>query len=89
MKKTILMIVLVCWAVAMVRAQKTCVIANAEDHVPVREALIHTDNNHWARTEAMWTETVDRDGYHGPRFVKVSEDDETVPDMHDSADFGL
>ena len=43
----------------------------------------------WARPEAMWTETVDRDGYHGPRFVKVSEDDETVPDMHDSADFGL
>ena len=57
MKKTILMIVLVCWAVAMVRAQKTCVIANAEDHVPVREALIHTDNNHWARTDyrGYWT----------------------------------
>lgn len=51
MKKTILMIVLICWAVVMVRAQKTCVIANAEDHVPVREALIHTDNNHWARTD--------------------------------------
>ena len=49
MKKTILMIVLVCWAVAMVRAQKTCVIANAEDHVPVREALIHTDNNHFSQ----------------------------------------
>lgn len=32
-------------------AQKTCVIASAEDHVPIREALIHTDNNHWARTD--------------------------------------
>ena len=33
------------------RAQKSCVIASAEDHVPIREALIHTDNNHWARTD--------------------------------------
>lgn len=32
-------------------AQKTCVIASAEDHVPIREALIHTNNNHWARTD--------------------------------------
>ena len=22
----------------------------------------------WVRPLAMWTETVDRDGYHGPRF---------------------
>jgi len=22
----------------------------------------------WVRPAAMWTETVDRDGYHGPRF---------------------
>ena len=38
-------------------AQKTCVIASAEDHVPIREALIHTDNNHWARTDyrGYWT----------------------------------
>ena len=33
------------------RAQKTCVIASAENHVPIREALIHTNNNHWARTD--------------------------------------
>lgn len=32
-------------------AQKTCVIASAENHVPIREALIHTNNNHWARTD--------------------------------------
>lgn len=38
-------------------AQKTCVIASAEDHVPIREALIRTDNNHWARTDyrGYWT----------------------------------
>lgn len=32
-------------------AQKTCVIASAEDHIPIKEAIIHTDNNHWARTD--------------------------------------
>lgn len=37
--------------VAWVKAQKTCVIANAENHVPIREALIHTDNNQFARTD--------------------------------------
>ena len=43
---------LLAWCVEMqVSAQKTCVIASAEDHVPVREALIHTNNNHWARTD--------------------------------------
>ncbi len=32
-------------------AQKVCVIADAETHVPVREALVHTDNGVWARTD--------------------------------------
>lgn len=32
-------------------AQKTCVIADAETHVPIKEALIHTDNGVWARTD--------------------------------------
>lgn len=27
----------------------------------------------WVRPAAMWTETVDRDGYHGPRFIYVGE----------------
>ena len=27
----------------------------------------------WVRPAAMWTETVDRDGYHGPRFQYVGE----------------
>lgn len=34
-----------------VSAQKSCVIADAETHTPLRDALIHTDNNHWARTD--------------------------------------
>lgn len=25
----------------------------------------------WVRPASMWTETVDRDGYHGPRFVLI------------------
>lgn len=46
----IILILLVCvWQGSY--AQKTCVVASAEDHVPIREALIHTDNNHWARTD--------------------------------------
>ena len=50
MKKLLLMICLL-MIVGLAKAQKTCVIASAEDHVPIREALIHTDNNHWARTD--------------------------------------
>ena len=27
----------------------------------------------WVRPTAMWTETVDRDGYHGPRFQFIGK----------------
>lgn len=27
----------------------------------------------WVRPAAMWTETVDRDDYHGPRFIYIEE----------------
>lgn len=27
----------------------------------------------WVRPAAMWSETVDRDGYKGPRFYKIEE----------------
>ncbi len=27
----------------------------------------------WVRPLAMWSETVDRDGYHGPRFQYIGE----------------
>lgn len=27
----------------------------------------------WVRPLSMWTEIIDRDGYHGPRFILVSE----------------
>ena len=27
----------------------------------------------WVRPAVMWSETVDRDGYHGPRFTLLEE----------------
>ena len=27
----------------------------------------------WVRPTAMWNETVDRDGYHGPRFQYIGD----------------
>ena len=27
----------------------------------------------WVRPAAMWEETIDRDGYHGPRFQYIGE----------------
>lgn len=57
MKKYLLILLVALMAASLAKAQKTCVVANAEDHVPIREALIHTDNNHWARTDyrGYWT----------------------------------
>lgn len=33
------------------RAQRTCVVADMETHVPIRDAVIHTNTNHWGRTD--------------------------------------
>lgn len=27
----------------------------------------------WVRPASMWTEIIDRDGYHGPRFTPISD----------------
>ncbi len=32
---------------------------------------LYGDGGLWVRPAAMWTETVERDGYRGPRFVPV------------------
>lgn len=32
---------------------------------------LYGDGGLWVRPAAMWTETVDRDGYRGPRFYPV------------------
>ena len=66
------------------RAQKTCVIASAEDHVPIREALIHTNNNHWARTDyrGYWTMRYQFDSatVSKPGFVKTTIYLKNLPD---------
>ena len=33
----------------------------------------------WVRPAAMWNETVDKDGYHGPRFQLVEESFRITP----------
>lgn len=42
-----------------------------EDMV-VYQAL-YGDRGIWVRPAHMWSETVDRPGYHGPRFIPVEE----------------
>lgn len=70
--------------VSLANAQKTCVIANAEDHVPIREALIHTDNNHWARTDyrGYWTMKYQFDSatVSKPGYVKTTVYLKNLPD---------
>ena len=34
---------------------------------------LYGEHGLWVRPAAMWTETIDRDGYHGPRFQYVEE----------------
>ena len=40
-----------------------------EDLVVYR--ALYGDGGLWVRPAAMWTETVEQDGYRGPRFVPV------------------
>lgn len=34
---------------------------------------LYGDGGLWVRPAAMWSETVDRDDYHGPRFQYIGE----------------
>ena len=34
---------------------------------------LYGDGELWVRPAAMWTETVDREDYHGPRFQYIEE----------------
>ena len=47
-------------------------------HSETREPMVvyralYGEGGLWVRPAAMWSETVDRDGYHGPRFRYVGE----------------
>ncbi len=48
--------------------------ADSETQEPmvVYQAL-YGEQGYWVRPAAMWSETIDRDGYHGPRFSLVEE----------------
>lgn len=34
---------------------------------------LYAEGGLWVRPAAMWSEIVDRDGYHGPRFFPAKE----------------
>ena len=85
MKRMILIFVVLLAMIGQVAyAQKTCVIASAEDHVPIREALIHTNNNHWARTDyrGYWTMRYQFDSatVSKPGYVKATIRYKELPD---------
>lgn len=84
MKKLLLILLMTVSCIASVWSQKTCVIANAENHVPIREALIHTDNDHWARTDyrGYWTMKYQFDSatVSKPGFLKTTIYLKNLPD---------
>lgn len=51
------------------------VIGTARHSETLEELVVYRalygDGGLWVRPAAMWTETVKRDGYRGPRFVPV------------------
>ena len=54
------------------------VIGTARHSETLEEMVVYRalygDGSLWVRPAAMWSETVDRDGYRGPRFIP--EDDQ-------------
>lgn len=45
-------------------------------HSETREPMVvyralYGENGLWVRPAAMWSEIIDRDGYHGPRFQYI------------------
>lgn len=74
-------------------AQRYCCIADLETHVPLRDVIIRTNTNHWARTDyrgywnmpyAFDSITVTKSGYV-PRTVRNAELPDTLfllPEAH-------
>ena len=59
------------------KGNEYCVIGAAR-HSETQEELVvyralYGEGGLWVRPAAMWNETVDQDGYHGPRFVYIGE----------------
>ena len=51
-----------------------CVAKHSETEEPmVVYRALYGDGGLWVRPASMWSEHVERDGYCGPRFMKVEE----------------
>ena len=46
--------------------------SETQEEMVVYRAL-YGEHGLWVRPATMWTETVDRDGYHGPRFQYIGK----------------
>ena len=46
--------------------------SESQEPMVVYQAL-YGDQGLWVRPAAMWNEQIDREGYHGPRFVYIGE----------------
>lgn len=46
--------------------------SETQEEMVVYRAL-YGEHGLWVRPAVMWTETVDRDGYHGPRFQFIGK----------------
>ena len=46
--------------------------SETQEEMVVYRAL-YGEHGLWVRPATMWTETVDRDGYHGPRFQYIGD----------------
>ena len=42
---------------------------------------LYGEHGLWVRPAAMWSETVDRDGYHGPRFQYIDSESQKTNDF--------
>ena len=48
----------------------TALHSETQEPMVVYRAL-YGENGLWVRPAAMWSEIIDRDGYHGPRFQYI------------------
>lgn len=59
------------------RYELLCVATHSETLEPmVVYRALYGERGVWVRPAAMWTETVERDGYRGPRFVYIGQAEE-------------
>lgn len=93
MKRKTIFLLLVFLLPLGLRAQRYCCIADIETRVPLRDAIVRTNTNHWARTDyrgywnmpyAFDSVTVSKTGYV-PRTVRNAELPDTLfllPEAH-------